>query len=244
MSRQANLAIFHAAKDPALAGRIAFLEDYDMHVARYLLQGVDLWLNTPLPPMEASGTSGMKAALNGVPSLSILDGWWLEGYDGTNGWAIGSADPDGGAADAGDARDARDAESLYRTLEERVVPLFYARSREGIPHGWLQVVRSAIRSIGPGCARRMVKEYGAPLPGALQDGRARSTSREGNAASALSDFHVEFTDLITTPPVLLEAALSIDNADIAVLINPSATTKKAQYGIIGAFAFRIVAALL
>lgn len=157
--KQILRAVFHAAKDPALAGRIAFLEDYDIHVARYLLQGVDLWLNTPLPPMEASGTSGMKAALNGVPSLSILDGWWLEGYDGTNGWAIGPADRDAETLDA-DATDARDAEVLYRTLEERVVPLFYERSREGIPRGWLQVVRRAIQSIGPQfCARRMVKEY-------------------------------------------------------------------------------------
>ena len=157
--KQLLRTIFHAAKDPALAGRIAFLEDYDMHVARYLLQGVDLWLNTPLPPMEASGTSGMKAALNGVPSLSILDGWWPEGYNGSNGWAIGSADPDGEAPE-GEAADARDAEAMYRALEERVVPLFYDRSREGIPRGWLQVVRSAIQSIGPRfCARRMVKEY-------------------------------------------------------------------------------------
>jgi glycogen phosphorylase len=118
---------------------------------------VDVWLNTPRPPLEASGTSGQKAALNGVPNLSVLDGWWAEGYAGTNGWAIGS--PDEGPPDP-EARDAVDAASLYRLLEEEVVPLYYARGPDGLPHGWLHVVRRAIQTGVPAfSARRMVKEY-------------------------------------------------------------------------------------
>ena len=138
-----------------MGGRIAFVEDYDMHVARYLVQGVDLWLNTPRRPYEASGTSGQKAAMNGVPSLSVLDGWWAEGYDGKNGWAIPPLE-DGGQ----DAQDAHDAEFLYRLLEEEVVPLFYSRDADGVPRGWVEVMKEAIRIAAPSfCARRMVKEY-------------------------------------------------------------------------------------
>jgi starch phosphorylase len=132
-----------------------------MHAAHWLVQGVDLWLNNPRAPLEASGTSGMKAGLNGVPSASILDGWWVEGYDGGNGWAFG---PENGweEADAADpaAADARDAESLYRVLEQSIVPLYYDRDAEGVPHGWLRVVRRAMQTITPAfSARRMMKEY-------------------------------------------------------------------------------------
>jgi starch phosphorylase len=124
--KQALQAIYRAAADPAYAGRIAFVEDYDMHAARHLVQGVDVWLNTPRPPMEASGTSGQKAALNGVPNLSVLDGWWLEAYDSTNGWAIG--DREETARDADEA-DRADADALYRALETEVVPLFSSSKR-------------------------------------------------------------------------------------------------------------------
>ncbi len=155
--KQLLQAVYRVARDPELAGRIAFVEDYEMHAARYLVQGVDLWLNTPRPPMEASGTSGQKAALNGVANLSVLDGWWAEGYDGTNGWAIGSA-AEGPTDEA--ARDAADAEALYRTLEGEVVPLYYGRGPDGIPSSWLRVVRRAIQTVAPRfSARRMVKEY-------------------------------------------------------------------------------------
>jgi starch phosphorylase len=139
-----------------MAGHIAFLEDYDMHVAKYLVQGVDVWLNTPRPPMEASGTSGQKAALNGVPNLSVLDGWWQEGYDGANGWPI----PTSLHLTDWQAQDAHDADQLYSILEQDVVPLYYMRDRDGIPRGWIQIVKDAIRTIAPRfCTRRMVKEY-------------------------------------------------------------------------------------
>jgi starch phosphorylase len=157
-------SVFRAARDPEFAGRIAFLEDYDMHSAHWLVSGVDLWLNNPRAPLEASGTSGMKAGLNGVPSLSILDGWWEEGHDGGNGWAFG-ADPSAGkAGEAGaadlNALDEADAESLYRTLEETIVPLYFERNSDGIPHRWLRVVRRAIQTVTPAfSARRMMKEY-------------------------------------------------------------------------------------
>ncbi len=148
--------VYSFCKDHGMGGHIAFLEDYDMHVAKYLVQGVDIWLNTPRPPMEASGTSGQKAALNGVPNLSVLDGWWQEGYDGANGWPI----PTSLHLTDWQAQDAHDADQLYNILEQDVVPLFYMRDRDGIPRGWIQIVKDAIRTIAPQfCTRRMVKEY-------------------------------------------------------------------------------------
>ena len=142
--------------DHKLGGRIAFLEDYEMHMAKYLVQGVDIWLNTPRFPMEASGTSGMKAALNGVLNLSVLDGWWVEGYNGGNGWGI---QPLGEQADT-QAQDHHEAEQLYRVLEQEAVPLFYQRDRDGIPRGWLHMVKECIRTTAPQfCTTRMVKDY-------------------------------------------------------------------------------------
>lgn len=148
--------VYALAKDHGLGGRITFVEDYDMHVARYFVQGVDVWLNTPRRPREASGTSGQKAALNGIPHLSVLDGWWHEGYNGANGWAIGE-DHD---YDDPNTQDQAEAETLYRLLEEEVVPLYYDRDRDDVPRGWMQVVKEAICSCAPTfSARRMVKEY-------------------------------------------------------------------------------------
>jgi starch phosphorylase len=124
-------------------------------VARYLVQGVDVWLNTPLRPLEASGTSGQKAAANGVPSLSILDGWWAEGYNGANGWAVETPEYEDQLA-----QEVADAQAVYRLLEEEVVPLFYRRDTDDVPRGWVQVMKEAIRTVVPVfCTRRMVKEY-------------------------------------------------------------------------------------
>jgi starch phosphorylase len=148
--------VFRRALDPMFHGRIAFIDDYDMHVAHCLVAGCDVWLNTPRKPLEASGTSGMKASLNGVPHLSVGDGWWAEGYNGRNGWLIESqTNPD----DL-NATDAADAESLYRLLEEQVVPAFYERDERQVPVRWIQIVREAMRSNLPRfSARRMVKQY-------------------------------------------------------------------------------------
>jgi starch phosphorylase len=149
--------VYRRAIDPMFAGRIAFVDDYDLHVAHFLVQGCDVWLNNPRKPLEASGTSGMKASLNGVPHLSIGDGWWAEGYTGANGWLI-----EGRSQTSGDAEavDAGDAEALYDLLEREVVPTFYDRDAQGIPHRWLSFVRQAIITVTPRfSAKRMVKEY-------------------------------------------------------------------------------------
>ncbi|NBD36282.1 MAG: alpha-glucan family phosphorylase [Chloroflexi bacterium] len=148
--------IYNYARSPEFGGRIAFVEDYDMHLARYLVQGVDIWLNTPRRPMEASGTSGMKAAFNGGINLSILDGWWAEAYNGRNGWAI---QPEEMYNDLYQQDDA-DANALYELLENEVVPLYYERDRGDIPHGWVSMMKESIRTVGPQYStRRMVKEY-------------------------------------------------------------------------------------
>jgi len=148
--------VYVLAKEYNLGGQITFVEDYDMHVAKFLVQGVDVWLNSPVPPLEASGTSGQKAALNGVPNLSVADGWWCEGYNGGNGWTINTAD----SASDPTGRDVSDAHTLYQILENEIVPLYYQRDSDSVPRGWIRVVKEAICSITPlFSARRMVKEY-------------------------------------------------------------------------------------
>ena len=148
--------VYRRALDPMFGGRIALVDDYDLHVAHFLMQGCDVWLNTPRKPLEASGTSGMKAAINGVPHLSIGDGWWAEGAVPGNGWVI-----DGGASpEHPDAADAADANALYRLLEDEIVPAFYDRDAAGVPHRWLAIIKNSISTVAPGfSARRMVKEY-------------------------------------------------------------------------------------
>jgi starch phosphorylase len=148
--------VYQTVKKAENGGRLVFLEDYDINLAHYLVQGVDVWLNTPLRPNEASGTSGMKAALNGVLNFSVLDGWWREAYNGQNGWAIGEdSDPQGGDADRADAN------SLYDTLENEIIPLYYGdRNGEDIPAGWVGRIKESLRSIAPHFnTRRMIKEY-------------------------------------------------------------------------------------
>ncbi|MGD0700046.1 MAG: alpha-glucan family phosphorylase [Trebonia sp.] len=136
--------------------RIVFLPDYDMALARYLVQGCDVWLNNPLRPLEACGTSGMKVALNGGLNLSVRDGWWDEWYDGGNGWEIPTAD---GVADA-DRRDELEASALYELLAKSVAPLYYDTGADGVPHGWVEMMRHGLRSLGPLVrADRMVGDY-------------------------------------------------------------------------------------
>ena len=135
--------------------RIAYLHDYDLHVAGVLLSGCDLWVNLSRPPLEASGTSGMKAAMNGCLHLSVLDGWWAEAYDGSHGWAIaGEEDPHH------EAQDDRHAHALLDHFEKEVIPLFYERDADGVPRGWMQRVKAAIRaSARDFSAHRMLGDY-------------------------------------------------------------------------------------
>jgi len=139
-----------------LEGSLVFIENYDVEVARAMVSGCDIWLNTPRRPLEASGTSGQKTAAHGCLNLSIMDGWWREAFDGTNGFSIG-----------GDShppmieeQDRRDAENLLRVLSEDVVPAFYDRDAAGLPHRWIKMIRRAMATLGP-CynTRRMVQEY-------------------------------------------------------------------------------------
>jgi starch phosphorylase len=149
--------VYNHIRGADAGGRLAFLEDYDIDIARHLVQGVDVWLNTPRRPNEACGTSGQKAGLNGALNLSILDGWWREGYNGHNGWAIGKdLDPVDG-----DSQDDADAAALYDLLENEVVPLYYVeRSADDLPGEWLRMVKESIRTLAPAFSmRRMVKDY-------------------------------------------------------------------------------------
>jgi len=147
--------LFSIKRAGRVGQRVAVLHDYDLGLAAHLVRGCDVWINAPRPPLEASGTSGMKSALNGGLQLSVLDGWWAEAYDGSNGWAVsGEVDADHGA------QDARDAETFYRTLEEQVKPEFYERDERGLPRAWLARVRASLRSIGPAfSADRMLADY-------------------------------------------------------------------------------------
>jgi starch phosphorylase len=148
--------VYRFSRSDAFRGKVIFLENYDIDMARYLVSGTDLWLNNPVRPHEASGTSGQKAALNGQPNCSILDGWWAEGYNGKNGWAIGEErayhDPN--------VQDEADSLSLYALLEEEIVPTYYNRRGDGIPHRWLALMKEAIRTCAPAFSmRRMIKDY-------------------------------------------------------------------------------------
>ena len=148
--------IFELSRSAQLRGSVFIVEDYDMRIARFLVGGVDIWLNNPRRPMEASGTSGMKAAINGIPSVSILDGWWDEGFNGTNGWAIGDRTPDGDDA----AQDAADAAEIYRLFEEEIVPRFFDRGPDGLPHAWLETMRASVASaLWQFSTARMLTEY-------------------------------------------------------------------------------------
>jgi len=145
--------IYQYAQQPEFGGRIAFVEDYGEQVAKYLVQGVDVWMNNPVPPLEASGTSGMKAAVNGVLNFSIADGWWIEGYNGKNGWIFGKSHTN-------NDRNWEDASEMYSLLENEIVPLYYDTDLDGIPHKWVAMMKESIKSNAPRfSSRRMVKEY-------------------------------------------------------------------------------------
>jgi starch phosphorylase len=154
--------LFQMKNAPGFAGRVAYLDDYDLRMAAHLVRGCDVWINLPRPPLEASGTSGMKNVFNGGLHLSVLDGWWAEGYDGTNGWALsGDVDPDHGA------QDARHAAELFRLLEDEVAPEFYRRDAGDLPQDWIARVRNSLRTCGREFgAGRMLEDYETKVYGA------------------------------------------------------------------------------
>ncbi|CAN5819822.1 alpha-glucan family phosphorylase [soil metagenome] len=171
--------IFTRARSPKLARRVFVMEDYDIRIGRYLVQGVDVWLNNPRRPLEASGTSGMKAAMNGVVNCSVLDGWWEEGYNGRNGWAIGGREVH---ADEG-AQDWSDAQELYRLLEEEIVPAYFERDEQGLPGRWLTLMKESMAStIWQFSTTRMLEEYAEELY--LPAARRAAASEGAEPASA------------------------------------------------------------
>jgi starch phosphorylase len=177
--------IVEVARLREFESRILLVEGYDLRLARRLVGGVDVWLNNPVYPLEACGTSGMKAAMNGVVNLSVTDGWWAEGYDGGNGWAIKPASP---ALDAA-RRDAEEARTLYELLQDQVVPLYYARNGEGYSPGWVAMAKASMASVAPRFnSMRMLEEYVEKLyrPAAARGARLARDSHAG--ARALADW--------------------------------------------------------
>jgi starch phosphorylase len=227
------------ADDPEIRHRIAFLPGYDIGMARYLYWGCDVWLNNPLRPLEACGTSGMKAALNGGLNLSIRDGWWDEWFDGQNGWAIPTAD---GVADA-DRRDEVEARAIYDLLGNQVLPRFYETDRDGIPTRWVEMVRHTLRETGPKVqATRMVRDYVRHLyMPAAESSREMAAAGYGTARSqaawrahALENWgsvrvaHVEATGAGDTPEIGSSLAL---RAEVELPgLTPNDVTVEAAYG--------------
>ncbi|HSK87325.1 MAG TPA: alpha-glucan family phosphorylase [Anaerolineales bacterium] len=170
--------VYRDVKRAETGGRLVFVEDYDMNLARYLVQGVDVWMNTPRRPYEASGTSGMKAALNGALNFSVLDGWWREAYNGTNGWSIGEDKE----LESQSIQDAQDAESLYTTLENEIIPLYYDRDPKEISREWMARMKNSMKTNIPQFStRRMVKDYVKRLyVQALPPASSRGASPKGS----------------------------------------------------------------
>jgi glycogen phosphorylase len=225
-------AIYQMSRRPGFAGKIVFVEDYNINIARQLVSGCDVWLNNPRRPMEASGTSGQKAGLNGIPNFSVLDGWWSEGYDGTNGWAIGAERHYPNDA----SQDEADVLSLYAILEDEIIPLYYDRDDNGLPRGWLAKMRAAIATIAPDYSfDRMLKQYVTKFY--MQAGRlgrkaeaddfsgARAVAawearvRAGWPQVSLTATGPEHGEMTVNKPLLVRAMLrpgSLDPKDLAV----------------------------
>jgi len=154
--KQVLQRIAQLMRDKTFAGRFVFVEDYDINVGRHFVQGVDVWLNNPRRPLEASGTSGQKVVLNGGLNLSVMDGWWAEAYDGMNGFGIGK----GRTHSNMQVHDSRDRDDLYRALREEVIPLYYERDQDGLPREWIKRMKRTIRTLGWRFnADRMVMDY-------------------------------------------------------------------------------------
>jgi starch phosphorylase len=180
--------VYKLTRETGFHNRIVFVEDYDTYIARRLVQGVDLWLNNPLRPLEASGTSGMKLPPNGGLNLSVLDGWWCESYNGKNGWAIGAEITEGD----GDFQNEVDASSLYQLLENQIIPLYYAKPDGRLPLAWIQLMRESIRSVTPVFnTHRMVKEYTERLYVPAARAHAEFARDSWRAATSLSQWKAQ-----------------------------------------------------
>lgn len=216
------------SQDPRFDGKILFLEDYDMAVGRAMTRGVDVWLNNPRRPLEASGTSGQKAAMNGILNLSILDGWWPEGFDGDNGWAIGS----GVNMAAADAADEADADALYDLLEREVVPLYYERDAAGVPQRWLERSKNAVATISPTFnARRMVRDYVerfyAPAAERARTLSADSYAPAGELASWRQGVQAGWHSVyISAKPLIARSARIGETLEIEAVVHPRDFDKK------------------
>ncbi|MFH2055929.1 MAG: alpha-glucan family phosphorylase [bacterium] len=191
--------IIHLCRDPEIRERIVFLENYDISVARYLVQGVDVWLNNPRRPMEASGTSGMKVIFNGGLNASILDGWWCEGYSRDVGWAIGA----GEEYDNHDYQDEVEANAMYDLLEKEIAPTFYDQGRDGIPRKWIALMKASMQQLGPRFnSNRMVKEYtDSSYINAYRQGQLLQHNDRAELRS-LAEWHKHLTDKWTDVRVL------------------------------------------
>ncbi len=183
-------SIIHIIQEPPFRSRIVFIEDYDINVARYLVQGVDVWLNTPKRPLEASGTSGMKAAVNGALNLSILDGWWDEGYSPETGWAIGN----GFSFESEEERNLIESRALYNCIENEVVPMFYNRDNNDLPRTWIKRMKTAIRELGSQFStHRMLREYTEKLYIPAHEGWKRFSADGGKYAQEFAEWRKTIT---------------------------------------------------
>lgn len=232
--------LIHFSRDPEIRKRVVFLEDYDMVVARYMVQGVDVWLNTPRRPMEASGTSGMKAAANGVLNLSILDGWWIEGYeiDPNVGWAIGKGE------DYSDYnyQDEVEANALYDLLEKDVIPLFYERGSDDLPRNWINKMKATFRRLAPVFnTNRMVQEYCEKcyIPAYKRSSRLTLNNFEGARKLAAwkkevqlswKDIKIEKVETDTSKELPIGNLLKVEAWIKLGVLKPKAVTVEIYYG--------------
>ncbi len=230
--------IAHFAREERFRKHVVFLEDYEIEVARYLVQGVDVWLNTPRRPMEASGTSGMKAAANGALNCSILDGWWCEGYDGTNGWAIGG----GEEYEDHEYQDQVECQALFQVLEREVIPLFYDRGVDGLPRGWIARMKRAMKTCIPQFSTiRMVREYAQRMYLPAGKRWAALNAEGGKGAKALWDWKLSLFK--SWAQIRIEKAGAVNGEEINVgrhleveahvhlgQINPDSVEVQAFYG--------------
>jgi starch phosphorylase len=212
------------ADDPAVRERIVFLPDYDMAMARRLYPGCDVWMNNPLRPYEACGTSGMKAALNGAANLSIRDGWWDEWFDPAYGWEIPSAE----GADGGDRRDDLEAKALYDIIENEIVPRFYDLDHHGLPERWIQMIRNTIAGLAPKVvASRMVRDYVTNLYVHASASSLALDSWTGGAA-ALADWKRRVRDAWSTVAVEHVESLGGEQVEVGTKIHVSALVRHGE----------------